>query len=105
MASEKRSGMPAGIFSATMPPEPEPAEEQGGESPSAEAKASKPRRSRRAASAAKVDESDHGAKLHLSPDVRFRLRMLAYQRGASLSAVANELLDKALPKWSIERAE
>ena len=98
--------LPTGILSATMPPEPEPAEEQGGgDSPSAEPRASKSRRSRRAASAAKVDESDHGAKLHLSPDVRFRLRMLAYQRGASLSAVANELLDKALPKWSIERAE
>jgi hypothetical protein len=37
------------------------------------------------------------------PGVRFRVP--AYQRNKSLSAVANDLLDKALPKWSVERAE
>jgi hypothetical protein len=103
--AEKRNGMslPAGILAATSP---EPADEQGqgGDAP-AEAKASRPKRGRRAAVATGADESDHGAKLHLTPDVRFRLRMLAYQRNKSLSAVANDLLDKALPKWTLERTE
>jgi hypothetical protein len=99
--------LPVGILAATSPEPAEAAAGQGGpaDDAPAEAKASKPRRARRAASATGADESDHGAKLHLTPDVRFRLRMLAYQRGKSLSAVANDLLDKALPKWSLERTE
>jgi hypothetical protein len=106
VATEKRNGMslPAGILAATSP---EPADEPGQGGPAgapAEAKASR-KRARRAATATGADESDHGAKLHLTPDVRFRLRMLAYQRGRSLSAVANDLLDKALPKWTLERTE
>jgi hypothetical protein len=52
-----------------------------------------------------ADTSDDGAKLYLTPDVRFRLRMLAYQRGKKISAVANEGLDKALPRWNLERTE
>jgi hypothetical protein len=46
-----------------------------------------------------------GWKLYLTEDVRFRLRMLAFKRGAKLSAVANEVLDKALPRWTLERSE
>jgi hypothetical protein len=44
-------------------------------------------------------------KLYLTEDVRFRLRMLAFKRGAKLSTVANEVLDKALPRWTLERTE
>ena len=32
-------------------------------------------------------------------------RMLAYQRGKKISTVANEVLDKALPRWTLERTE
>jgi hypothetical protein len=96
--------LPTGILAPTSP-EPDDAG-QGGPADDAPAEARpKARRSRRSAVATGADESDHGAKLHLTPDVRFRLRMLAYQRGRSLSAVANDLLDKALPKWNLERAE
>jgi hypothetical protein len=104
--------LPTGIFSATTRPEPEAVEpepaEQGGQaqpddSP-AEAKASKARK-KKATAATGADTSDDGAKLYLTPDVRFRLRMLAYQRGKKISAVANEVLDKALPKWNLERTE
>jgi hypothetical protein len=31
--------------------------------------------------------------------------MLAYQRGKKICAVANEVLDKALPRWNLERTE
>jgi hypothetical protein len=49
--------------------------------------------------------ADKGWKLYLTEDVRFRLRMLAFKRGAKLSTVANEVLDKALPRWTLERTE
>jgi hypothetical protein len=103
--------LPTGIFSATTtPPEPEPAEPagQGGAAQAddapAEAKASRARK-KKATAATGADTSDDGAKLYLTPDVRFRLRMLAYQRGKKISAVANEVLDKALPRWNLERTE
>lgn len=46
-----------------------------------------------------------GWKLYLTDDVRFRLRMLAFKRNAKISTVANEVLDKALPRWTLERTE
>jgi hypothetical protein len=68
----------------------------------AEVAASRARKEKATAATGAV-VSDDGAKLHLTPDVRFRLRMLAYQRGKKISAVANEVLDKALPRWNLER--
>ena len=102
--------LPTGIFSATTRPDPEiiPAAEQGGQLPVDEAptegKVTRARK-KKATSATGADTSDDGAKLYLTPDVRFRLRMLAYQRGKKISAVANEVLDKALPRWNLERTE
>jgi hypothetical protein len=42
--------------------------------------------------------------VHLSDDVHDRLWMLARQRKTTVSAVANDLLDKALPRWEVKRA-
>lgn len=47
----------------------------------------------------------NGTKLYLSADIRMRLRMLAYERGTTLTAVANEAFDECLPKWTVERSE
>jgi hypothetical protein len=44
-------------------------------------------------------------KLYLIEDVRFRLRILAFKRGTKISTVANEVLDRALPRWTLERTE
>jgi hypothetical protein len=44
-----------------------------------------------------------GRKLYLPEDLYFRLRMLAYQRGQKLSTCAIEVMDKALPKWDVDR--
>jgi hypothetical protein len=103
--------LPTGIFSATTRPEaeavePEPAE-QGTQAPpdDSPAEAKSKSRKKKSTAATGADISDDGAKLYLTPDVRFRLRMLAYQRGKKISAVANEVLDKALPKWNLERTE
>ncbi|MDB5351273.1 MAG: hypothetical protein JWN86_2520 [Planctomycetota bacterium] len=100
--------MPAGIFQSTTPrPEPSPAEQGGDASIDDEAvaarpsKASKARKGKAPATGADKD----GWKLYLSEDVRFRLRMLAFKRGQKLSTVANDVLDKALPRWSLERAD
>ena len=42
-------------------------------------------------------------KLDLPEDIHFRLRMLAYQCGMKLSECAVKVLDKALPKWNVDR--
>jgi hypothetical protein len=39
----------------------------------------------------------------LSDDVLGRLWLLARQRKQTVSAVANELLDKTLPRWELKR--
>ena len=76
--------------------------EQGGLVDSAtEAQAPRVRR-RRTASAA--DGKMEGRRLYLSEAVHFRLRMLAYQRGQKLSEVAEDVLDQALPKWTVGRS-
>ncbi len=42
-------------------------------------------------------------RLYLSEDVHFRLRMLAYQRGQKISEVAQEVLDRGLPQYDVNR--
>lgn len=63
-----------------------------------EAKAPRTRKKR----AAPVDKTE-GRRLYLSEQVHFRLRMLAYQRKQKISEVAEDVLDKALPKWDVSR--
>ena len=99
-------------FPPTTPPEPpagvEPAEGQGGVNQlqaedSAEGKASAPRVRRKRTAGPAAGSKMEGRRLYLSESVHFRLRMLAYQRGQKLSEVAEDVLDKALPKWNVER--
>jgi len=98
--------LPAGIYQPTT--RPEPAEEQGGEPADAapvETSAAKAARSRKKKAAPAATEKVEDMKLYLTEDVRFRLRMLAFKRNAKISTVANEVLDKALPRWTLERTE
>jgi len=87
----------------------EPEEEQGSDAAAdgtAEASTgAKGKRTRKKAAAAAGFDRTEEVKLFLSPDVRFRLRMLAYKKGNKISEAANEHLDKTLPKWNVERAE
>jgi hypothetical protein len=106
MASEKRStGMtiPAGILQPTTPHEdPVPAEEgQGGEATSVPEP--KLHRARKKKAAGPSTEKFEGRRLYLSEDVHFRLRMLAYQRGQKISEVAQEVLDRGLPRYDVNR--
>lgn len=64
-----------------------------------EARATKPRRKRTAASSGPAK----GRKLHLPDDIHDRLWLLARQRRTTVSAVAVELLDKVLPRWRVDR--
>ena len=101
--------LPSGILQPTTPrevPPPVIEEEQGGEIPaSAESSSAEPRtpRVRRKRATTAASEKLEGRRLYLSEDVHFRLRMLAYQRGRKLSEVAQEVLDKALPKYDVNR--
>jgi LmbE family N-acetylglucosaminyl deacetylase len=78
-------------------------EGQGGE-PGVEALNPEPRtpkvRRKKATTAA---EKLEGRRLYLSEQVHFRLRMLAYQRGRKISEVAEEILDRGLPKYDVNR--
>jgi hypothetical protein len=101
--------LPAGIMQPTTPHEvgPPSEEEQGAESSAqptealaSEARTPSVRRRKAKASAA---EKVEGRRLYLTEDVHFRLRMLAYQRGRKISEVAQEVLDKALPRYDVNR--
>lgn len=97
--------VPAGILQPTMPLEDSPVDEgQGeardeGQSLKAGSRATRKNKVTEKASSGKVE----GRKLYLPEDLYFRLRMLAYQRGQKLSECAAEVLDKALPKWNVDR--
>jgi hypothetical protein len=88
----------------TMPPEPiasleepvDPGEEQGG---SAEAKPTTKARRKRPLVASKTT----GRKLVLPDDVHDRLWLLARQRRQTVSAVATEILDRNLPRFTVSR--
>jgi hypothetical protein len=99
--NDRKNGLslPAGVLQPTTRLDAGGAEE--GPESAAEVKAPKARKRKAAAAADKVEDM----KLYLTEDVRFRLRMLAYKRGAKISTVANEVLDKALPRWTLERTE
>ncbi len=98
--------LPTGILQPTTQPEPEGPMGQGsppedGQAVAVVAKTPKGRKKKAATAAEKVEDM----KLYLTEDVRFRLRMLAFKRNAKISTVANEVLDKALPRWTLERTE
>jgi hypothetical protein len=124
MASEKKTGLGGAAAGLLRPPtRPEPVAEtetvasaeiaegpgQGGEPQRPEetqaegrsvARAPRRRKAVASAPAAKLE----GRRLYLPEGTHFRLRIYAYQRGQKLSEAAEELLDRALPKYNVERA-
>lgn len=99
--------LPTGILQPTTRPDRAAgpgAEPPADDGPELTTGAKTPKAKKRKAAAAGSDKVED-VKLYLSEDVRFRLRMLAFKRGAKLSTVANEVLDKALPRWTLERTE
>jgi hypothetical protein len=105
VANDKRSGMslPTGILQPTTLPEPVATEQGGDDAPDVATTTRAKTRKKKVAAGASDKTED--MKLYLTEDVRFRLRMLAFKRGTKVSTVANEVLDKALPRWSLERTE
>ena len=91
---------PTSIYAPTVTP-PETQEPEAAAEPAAPEAKAKARRKKAAPAGDKTEDM----KLYLSEDVRFRLRMLAFKRNAKISTVANEILDKALPRWTLERTE
>jgi hypothetical protein len=101
--NDKKNGLslPVGVLQPTTRLDAGGADE-GSES-AAEVKATKARK-RKATATATADKVED-MKLYLTEDVRFRLRMQAFKQGKKISTVANEVLDKALPRWTLERTE
>src|SRR3954447_21115817 len=97
--------LPTGILQPTTQPEPAKTMRvdqshqvagQGGDDQADEgteattgARAAKAPKKARGKTATAGGEKVEGLKLYLTEDVRFRLRMLAYQRGKKISTVAN----------------
>jgi hypothetical protein len=96
-ASDRKSGLslPTSILQSTAQPEAPAAEEATEPTKATRSKA------RKKPAGDKVEDM----KLYLTEDVRFRLRMKAFKDGKKISTVANEVLDKALPRWTLERTE
>jgi hypothetical protein len=98
------------LLRSTAPPaEPEPAddaapvdeEETEGRGGAADAPVASPRpRARRKAT---NPSKTKARNIRLSDDVHDRLWLLARQRRQTVSAVADELLNKALPRWELKR--
>jgi hypothetical protein len=104
--AERKSGLtvPAGILQPTTPLDEPQAEEQGGAKDDGLEARGGPKNARKNKVQAKGSSGKvEGRKLYLPEDLYFRLRMLAYQRGQKLSECAVEVLDKALPKWNVDR--
>ncbi len=96
--------IPAGILQPTTPhEEPSPSDEGQGSDSAAAAPEPKLPRVRKKKTAAPASEKVEGRRLYLSEDVHFRLRMLAYQRGQKISEVAQEVLDRGLPRYDVNR--
>ena len=88
----------------TIPPEPEPGPDDAGDQVEGqggptEAKPSARTRRKRPVVASKTT----GRKLILPDDVHDRLWLLARQRKQSVSAVATEILDRNLPRFTVSR--
>ena len=105
MASKTGMALPAGILQPTTRPEEEPAvdEGQGGKDESPDAKGATRATRKNRISGKAASSKVEGRKLYLPEDVFFRLRMLAYSRNQKLSECAAEVLDKALPRWNVDR--
>jgi hypothetical protein len=98
------------LLRSTTPPEtipPESADDQvegrGGETvrvDAAEARTPAPKSRRKRAP---VGGETKGRKLSLPDDVHDRLWLLARQRRTTVSAVAADILDRALPRFKVER--
>jgi hypothetical protein len=115
MPTDRKTGsaIPAGILQPTTRPEPPtrieptlPADEgQGGQSPVAEGEPTtqETKAPRRRTKKAAANEKLEGRRLYLSEGVHFRLRMLAYTKRKNISEVAEEVLDKNLPRYDVNR--
>ena len=112
MASERKTGLgtlPAGLLRPTtphetIPPEPDTGPDEAGDQiegqgGATEAKPATRARRKRPVVVGKTT----GRKLILPDDVHDRLWLLARQRRQTVSAVAAEILDRNLPRFTISR--
>lgn len=108
MASEKKSGLtlPGGILQPTTRPEPveEPADVEdgaGGPEPetSPEPRAARARRRKPTVRTDKVE----GYRIYLTKGTHFRLKLASMMKGCKVSELAEELLDRNLPRFKVDR--
>jgi hypothetical protein len=80
---------------------PDDAENEGPESPATESPSSPSSKTRRKRSA--PTGKTKARNLRLTDDVHDRLWQYARHRKTNVSVIANELLDRALPRWEVKK--
>lgn len=88
----------------TLPEDAEASDQEGaGDGQSRGAASAEPRAPRARTRRRPPGGATRGRKLHLPDEVHDRLWLLARQRRQSVSAIAAEILDRALPRFRVER--
>jgi hypothetical protein len=98
-----RNGVAEELLRQTAPPE-----ENGdlvGEAGESRGDASGSKKRARTAkeSASKKDRKNEGGKLTVRPDVLWRLHIWSKERGISMKAIADSILDRHVPKYEVKR--
>ena len=90
---------PPAVTDAEPPVDAEPEADGEGRGEAAESRSRAGRARRRPAPAAKGKSRN----LHLTEDIYVRLSLVALQKGATLSDVANDVLNRGLPRFEVKR--
>ena len=53
--------------------------------------------------AARKDRKNEGGKLTVRPDILWRLHIWSKERGVSMKAIADSILDRTVPRYSVTR--
>ncbi len=53
--------------------------------------------------AAKKDRKNEGGKLTVRPDILWRLHIWSKERGVSMKAIADSILDRTVPRYEVKR--
>ncbi len=97
-----RNGVADELLRQTAPLEPTADLVGAGES-RGDAAGSRKRGRTRADAAPKKDRKGEGGKLTVRPDILWRLHIWSKQRGITMKAIADSILDRHVPQYEVKR--
>jgi hypothetical protein len=96
-----RNGVADELLRQTAPPE--DTEELIDQAESRSDSTSPRKRSKNGKDAAKKDRKNEGGKLTVRPDILWRLHIWSKERGISMKAIADGILDRTVPRYQVTR--